>query len=160
MPIKIAVILSVKNRKMIIQNLTLLSLVLSCISLSAQSKGKLTVVVQPEIEKLQKTYIRHSEKEASLEGYRVQIYNGKKEACLKVRSEFLRKYPNVSPYTLYESPEYRVQVGDFRTRLEAEKFLRKIIHEFRGSFVLKTKIKLPELEADVEVVDMQVEMEK
>lgn len=138
--------MTVKNRKMTIRNLILLGLALSCITLSAQSKGKLKVVPQPEIEKLQDAYIRHSEKEASLEGYRVQIYNGRKDACLKVRSEFLRKYPNVSPYTLYDSPEYRVQVGDFRTRLEAEKFLRKIIQEFKGSFVLKTKIKLPELE--------------
>lgn len=141
---------------MTFSNLTLLTLILSGISLSAQNKGKLTVVMQPEVEKLQETYIRHSENEAGLEGYRVQIYNGKKDACLKVRSEFLKKYPTVSPYTLYESPEYRVQVGDFRTRLEAEKFLRQIIQEFRGSFVLKTKIKWPELEdADLEINNPQ-----
>jgi len=81
-----------------------------------------------------------------LKGFRVQIFNGKKSECLAQRGQFLRVHSNMSAYLLYEVPEYRTQVGDFRTRLEAEAFLRKIIDKFPGSFVVETNIKYPKLE--------------
>jgi len=78
-------------------------------------------------------------------GFRVQIYNGKKAECMNMRSRFISTFPETAIYWLYEAPEYKVQAGDFRTRLEAEKFLSQVIEEFSGSFVVETKIKFPEL---------------
>lgn len=80
-----------------------------------------------------------------IEGYCVQIYNGKKSVCLGKRSDFFKAYPEVPVEMVYESPEYRIQVGRFRSKLEAEKFLIEIQDEFTGSFIVKTIIKLPKL---------------
>ena len=38
---------------------------------------------------------------------------------------------------------YRVRVGDFRTRLEAEKFLRKISRKYPGAWVIQDYINFP-----------------
>jgi hypothetical protein len=111
--------------------------------LQGQGKGSLTVNSPAKVKELQEIFAQEDYHKKQLEGYRVQIYNGRRDDCLKQRSNFLRLYPNVAAYTLYESPEYRIQVGDFRTRLEAEKFKQLIIKDFRGSFVLKTKIIWP-----------------
>lgn len=112
----------------------------------AQKSGEPTIIMEPRVEDLQRAWIQNNRQHAELTGYRVQIYNGRKAACQEKRSEFLRHYPNVKPYTLYDSPEYRVRVGDFRTRLEAERFRNEIIDEFSGSFVVKTEIDFPSLE--------------
>lgn len=91
---------------------------------------------------------RKGEKFKELKGFRVQIFNGNKSDCLKQRGQFLKIYHDVPAYLLYEVPEYRTQIGDFRTRLEAEAFLRKIINEFPGSFVVETNIKYPKLNTE------------
>ncbi len=101
------------------------------------------VELAANVSRMLQLYKDHSEKYPQIEGYRIQIFNGKKDDCLQSRGNFLRKHDSIPAYLLYEVPEYRTQVGDFRTRLEAEAFLRKIIEEFPGSFVLKTKIEYP-----------------
>ncbi|HRZ76622.1 MAG TPA: SPOR domain-containing protein, partial [Bacteroidales bacterium] len=40
---------------------------------------------------------------------------------------------------------YKVRVGDFRTRLEAEGFLQQILTEYPGAFVIKDMIRFPPL---------------
>lgn len=60
-------------------------------------------------------------------GFRVQIYNGNdrnKATALKV--DFIRKYPKMGAYMTYIQPQFRVKVGDFRSRGEAQKFLDQI----------------------------------
>lgn len=130
----------------------LFTLFISTLVLSAQKHGTLTIKADSAVAALNEKFIVNAP-EQKLDGYRIQIYNGNRSTCLQKRSDFLRKFPNITPYTLYESPEYRVQVGDFRTRLEADKYLRKVLPLFPGSFVLKTKIKWPELDA------IEIEME-
>lgn len=103
------------------------------------------------VEKLHQTYIDYNRSNNSMEGYRIQFYNGRKAETLEQRSEFLSIFPSMPVYTLYESPEYKVQAGDFRTRLEAEKFLQKVIDEFGSAFVVKTEIKPPRLEVDLNI---------
>lgn len=82
---------------------------------------------------------------SGIEGYCVQIYNGKRIVCLTKKTDFFKVYPDVPAEMVYEAPEYRIQVGRFRTKIEAEKFLNEIQDEFTGSFIVKTIIKLPKL---------------
>lgn len=107
--------------------------------------GDLQLIVAPSISDLQQHYVNQNKKDASTEGYRIQIYNGNKSETLKKRSEFLSKFPEVPIYTLYEAPEYKAQAGNFRTRLEAEKFLNQVHQELGSAFIVKTKIQPPSL---------------
>lgn len=55
-------------------------------------------------------------------GFRVQIYNGNDRIkANQVRVDFIRRYPQVRTYLSYVQPQFRVKVGDFRTRAEAQK---------------------------------------
>lgn len=110
----------------------------------------LKLIEEPGISQMQKKYVEQNKAQQQFEGYRVQIYNGTKQETLKARSRFIGVFPTVPVYTVYESPEYKVQSGDFRTRLEAEKFLKQVVNEFGSGFVVKTKIKFPELVAKTE----------
>lgn len=76
-------------------------------------------------------------------GYRVQLYNGNKADAQKVRAQFVRTFPDAPVYLTYETPEYRVQAGDFRDRFEAEKALRLWLPAFAGAFVVPARIQWP-----------------
>ncbi len=58
-------------------------------------------------------------------GYRVQIYNGPdRNKAMAVKQAFMRRYPGIRTYIMYIAPGFRVKVGDFRSRAEAEAILR------------------------------------
>ena len=90
-------------------------------------------------------YKAKAKKYPQISGYRIQIFNGRKNDCLSKRADFLRQYPEMVAYLLYEVPEYKTQIGNFRSRLEAEGFLQSILADFPGSFVIATQIEKPKI---------------
>ncbi len=79
-------------------------------------------------------------KPQSAKGYRIQIFNGSRADANKQKADFARRYPDLTVYTTYETPEYRVQAGDFTDSFEAERKLREIRTEFPGAFVVRTNV--------------------
>lgn len=64
-------------------------------------------------------------------GYRVQIYSdnnartAKNEARAKERA-IAGSYPDLATYVIYDSPYWRLRVGDCRTRTEAEELASEL----------------------------------
>jgi len=121
----------------------------STLALHGQSdttaQGSLAVEIDSNTAQNLRLYQEFSKKFPYINGYRIQVFNGKKDDCLAKRGEFLKLYPDIPVYLLYEVPEYRIQVGDYRQRLEAEGFLQQLKEVFPGSFVVKTSISYPKL---------------
>lgn len=134
----------------------LILLVISCFNgLQAQRpvphypvNTQVQVEMSENVRNLLLLYKDHAKKYPQIAGFRVQIFNGKKSDCLTKRGTFLRQFPDMDAYLLYEVPEYKMQVGNFRTRLEAERFLQQITALFPGSFVIATQIEYPKLGLD------------
>ncbi len=64
----------------------------------------------------------------NVQGFRVLIYNGtNKTAAMTAKTAFNKAYPNVRSYLSYTSPRYRIKVGDFANKKDAEKFLKGIL---------------------------------
>lgn len=80
-----------------------------------------------------------------MEGYRVQVFFGSRNEAQKLRGEFLRKYPDTPAYISYLAPNFRLRVGDFRSKMESEKFKKEISDDFPGSYIVKDEITLPAL---------------
>ena len=61
------------------------------------------------------------------QGFRVQIYNGNdRQKATEIKVDFMRRFPNVRTYLTYVQPQFRVKVGDFRTRAEAGELYRQV----------------------------------
>lgn len=76
-------------------------------------------------------------------GYRIQIYFGNDKLQAKdVRSKYLNAFPTSKAYEVYEIPNFKVRVGDFRTRLEAYQFLKQLKSEFPGAFIVQSEIEI------------------
>lgn len=79
------------------------------------------------------------------QGFRVQIYFGADKAKARdMKSRFLASYASEAhAYEIYEAPNFKIRVGDFRTRLEAYRFLKKIRADFPASFIVSSEIEMP-----------------
>ena len=82
----------------------------------------------------------------SIQGFRVQIYFGSaRQKAAEVKQDFSNKHPDILSYLTYLAPNFKVRVGDFRTRLEAQGFLKSIEGQYPTSFIVPDEIKLPPL---------------
>lgn len=74
-------------------------------------------------------------------GYRIQLYNGNETRAYKIKNEFQVEF-KLKATLLYESPEWKVRVGNYKTRLEADRALLEISKKFSSAVVLETEIEL------------------
>ena len=108
--------------------------------------GKIVFVQDDKIKDLLAKHIEINAK-AHIMGYRVKIHFGSdKNKAKEIKGQFIAKYPNVPAYEKYDQPNFNIRVGDFRTKLEAYKFLKQIQAEFPTSFLVQDEIEMPTLE--------------
>ncbi len=97
------------------------------------------------IDTLIQIHKEENQRKAGIDGYRVQIFQGNKESAYQAKAKFLILHEDLKVYILFQSPDFRVRVGDFRTRSEALKVKHMIENQFSSTFVVEDEINLPEL---------------
>ncbi len=108
----------------------------------AQSKGRVEVIKDAQIDSLISRRIAMS---SSVEGsgsaaYRVQIYSGsERQDAFDAQNRFKSLNPSITTYLSYIEPNYRVQAGNFRTRLEAQNFTMSLKQTFPASIIVPAK---------------------
>jgi hypothetical protein len=71
------------------------------------------------------------------ERYKIQIFNGVSESAKKTLNEFRQEYKNLDGTIIFNTPNYKVWVGNFRTRMEAERNLIEIQKKYKTVFLIK-----------------------
>lgn len=66
--------------------------------------------------------------------YKIQIFSGSLKNAQKAKSKFTSRFSDVEPKMKFETPNYKVWVGNFRTSLEAERYLEKVKEVFPNAF--------------------------
>jgi hypothetical protein len=83
----------------------------------------------------------------AIPGYRIQIFFdsglNSSDRAKQVRDEFLLIYPEIPAYVSWKAPNYRVRVGDYRARLDAERELQLILVDYPNAWVIKDEINFP-----------------
>lgn len=113
-------------------------------------EGEINIHVDERVDALVEKYARLSEeKDIPIYGYRVQLAsssgNNAKNTVNQVKRDFLINFPDTPAYLVWEAPNYKIRVGDFRTKLDAERFMRKISSLFPYAFLVKDEINFPVL---------------
>jgi hypothetical protein len=123
---------------------------------SAQKAGKVEIIVQDyRINSLVSKHIAFNENRSSIRGFRIQIFfdsgNNSKSKAVSAMSEFNAKHPDIGAYLMFQEPNFKVRVGDFRTRMDAQRFLHKITEESPNAFIVKdNEINYPSLTDEVD----------
>ena len=85
--------------------------------------------------------------DSTIDGFRVQIFMELGNDALRhadsVKEVFSAKYPEIPIYLVFGQPYYRLRIGDFRTRLEAENLYQRVKKQYKNAFVTADRIELP-----------------
>lgn len=109
-----------------------------------QNEGTLRQQSNPAFNRAYENYLKANERR-TLEGYRVQVFNGSGQAANRFKSEVIRSLPDMEVMVVFETPDYKIQIGNYRSPFEAEAALNKIRESFPGAFVVRTSIDPPTL---------------
>ncbi|MDG1451612.1 MAG: SPOR domain-containing protein [Polaribacter sp.] len=69
-------------------------------------------------------------------GYSIQLYNGNEQQARQILTRFNVDFPDRFSKLVYNSPEWKVQVGNYKTKLEADKDLIKFQKKITGIIVV------------------------
>jgi hypothetical protein len=101
----------------------------------------------PQIERLVGLHIQKNEATKGIQGFRVEIFFSSaldaRQKALTTKAAFLRDYPEVNVYVIYISPDFKVRVGDFRTKNEALALMKKVQDRFPKAFIVPDIIEFP-----------------
>ncbi len=111
-----------------------------------QQQGTIEIVLSnPEITSLIDAYKAEGEKDQTIKGYRVQILSADNRNDInRVKSQFYTLFPDVKSFVIYQQPNFKLRVGNFRTRLEAHKVWQEVVKSFPGAFITPDELKLSE----------------
>ncbi|MFB5945437.1 SPOR domain-containing protein [Albibacterium profundi] len=140
------------NYKSIILSLSLL--LFSVAVFAQEKKGNLEIVKSPMIDLLQErrvyfennpVEVRPVDKEngtrSTVLGFRVQIYSGSsRNEAYATQARFQKQYKDIATYVSYTQPNYRVKVGDFRSRSEAQAFMREVKNDYPMVFLFTEQV--------------------
>jgi SPOR domain len=140
--------------KILIAKIILLLLVVPVMKTVAQDKGtgkgNVQIIQDEKVDLLVSKHIQINQNRKGIEGFRIQIFfdsgNNSKTKAESIYEGFKAKYPEMGAYLSFKSPNYKVRVGDFRTRLDAQRFLNEIITEYPNAWIIADMIKLPNVD--------------
>jgi hypothetical protein len=123
-----------------------LALFMTCFTAHAQ-KGTVEVIRDPAIDAMVQKHILVNQNLNGIPGFRIQIFfdsgNNSKTRGQSAYETFSARFPDVPAYLTFKAPNYKVRVGDFRTRLDAVRFLQQILPDYPGAYVITDQIHLP-----------------
>jgi hypothetical protein len=106
-----------------------------CVGFVFAQQGEVTITKDPKIDKLL-TYQKEINQETDNENrLKIQIFNGNLRNAEKTKSKFERKYEDIPANIKFETPNYKVWIGNFRTSLEAERYLVEVKETFPNAFI-------------------------
>ena len=97
--------------------------------------GEIISINQKGVDKLVSKYKQILKKTGGVEGWRIQlIFKDQKEEILPYQIKFTNLYPEIPVQIAFDSPNYKLTVGNFRTRNEALKIKHQISKKFPGAY--------------------------
>jgi hypothetical protein len=127
--------------------LLLLFLICGKVALPQGKHGHVEIIQDERIARLADKHKSLNERQSDIDGYRIQIFfdsgNNSKKKTNDAMQHFMDKYPGEKAYISFKEPYYRVRVGNFRSLIESEGFLKKIQADYPNAFPVREKIYFP-----------------
>lgn len=130
--------------------LTGLTPVVSYAQDSIRELRNIRIIQDEKVDLLVSKHIRINQNRNGISGFRIQIFfdsgTNSKTNAQGIYEGFRAKYPDIVAYLTFKAPNYKVRVGDFRTKLDAQRFLNEIVTEYPNAWIIPEQISLPKVE--------------
>lgn len=101
------------------------------------------------LNKLRERAKKIAEDHPVIDGYRIQLYSSSGadswNIANRVQGDFSKIYPDIPSYVVHQKPSFKVRVGDYRQKIDAERFLIELKEMFPDAFIVKDEISYPPL---------------
>ena len=133
-----------------------LTIACSALTLTAQTDSTSSIVIHkdPRVDMLVKKQAQINEvttrdARRMVAGYRLQVINtSDRSEAIAAKTKVYQLYPDLKAYLLYQAPYFRLRVGNFTDKDEAEEYRKTLLREFPNSvFVVRdtVEVKLSDL---------------
>jgi hypothetical protein len=69
--------------------------------------------------------------------YKLQIFSGSLEKAKETQSEFESLELNIESRILYQTPNYKVWIGNYRNRIQADRAFEKVKSEYPNTLIIR-----------------------
>jgi hypothetical protein len=104
---------------------------------SVAQSGKLTISQDPKFEQLLNEKRRINASLATNESYKIQIYTGDSENSKRELGKFKSDFNFLDATIIFNTPYYKVWVGNFKTKIDAQRHLLEIQMIYTNSIIIK-----------------------
>jgi hypothetical protein len=105
-------------------------------NLWAQNTG-VSVNQDPKFEQLLEEKRKINSSITANDRYKIQIFYGDIQNARKVLADFQKNFPSLDATIIFSSPNYKVQVGNFKTKIEADRNRQEILTKYPDALVVK-----------------------
>ena len=125
-------------RKLSLNTKALLAICLPIFTYNTHAQEKNTALNQdPKFEELINEKRKINLTNTNNNNYWIQIYSGKSEEAKKTLNDFKTEFKDLDATIIFNTPNYKVLVGNFDNRIEAEKNLVDIKKRYTNVFLIK-----------------------
>ena len=126
-------------------NKTILLALTCCIFLCIQSyaqqvTGDVRIENSAKIDQLLALKKEYNKNLNVLKGFKIQLFFGNEKEAYELKDEFESLFPEISTKIIFSSPEWKVQVGNYETRLQADRWLIEIKKKYPSAIIFATEI--------------------
>jgi len=111
--------------------------------------GTVTVVKDPRVDLLVRKQIEINEETTrdsrrNMPGFRIQVLNSPdRSKVFAAKAKVYQEFPDLKPYLLYQAPNYKLKVGNFKTQEEAEEMQKQLERLFpSGLYIIRDVIEV------------------
>ena len=99
--------------------------------------------VNKRLDALLDTIAMHNKSIKFTNGFRIQIYVGNdRKAADDAKIFTYQTYPEIFPYLSFQQPIYKVKIGDFLNRMDAEKYFTDIKDLYPSAMILPDRVEI------------------
>ncbi|MCX2719018.1 SPOR domain-containing protein [Lentiprolixibacter aurantiacus] len=109
-------------------------LLAGCSGFAYAQQGVVTIEQDPKIDQLMQVYKTANARSAY---YTIQVGFGNYEEAEELKDLVKIDFPEWTPQIIFDSPTYRVRIGQFRTKLEAERRFIEVRKKYPAALILK-----------------------
>ncbi len=116
--------------------LVYIALTVFCMSFTNAQKGRVNVQQDEKIDQLLEVY---ESVLSNAEYYRIQVGFGSLAKANRIKASVEQDFPLMPSKIDFDSPTYRVRIGRFKTRIQAERKFKEVRQKYPDAMLLKPK---------------------
>lgn len=105
--------------------------------ITIDAKAQIEINQDERFEQLLKQKNKSNSSLISSDRYKIQVFSGDNENSRKTLNEVKKKFTDLESTIVFQTPNYKVWVGNFKNKIDAERVLIEVRSIYNNAFIIK-----------------------